>query len=292
MVTDESPRQLDVSTMTTLIVNADDFGLSESVNEGIVDAHTHGIVTSTTWLAGGDAAGAAVELAPPQLEVGLHLALTSVRPTGDPRPFDRFLDADGRWRSGFPAVLGWMRTTPKARQLVATEWQAQIHQFTTMWGRPPSHLDSHQHIALVPGLMHVMVELAVRNNVPALRVPCEVQRFADLSAPRALHRPHETLVLSALAHRLRWRARRHGLASPGSFAGFRQSGRMDEPSLSALLPRLGTRGGTVELMVHPGADDEPGGSPRRQERDALMSPRVRDALDAHGLQLGRFSDLP
>ena len=67
---------------------------------------------------------------------------------------------------------------------------------------------------------------------------------------------------------------------------------MDEATLLALIPRLGRLGSTVELMMHPGTDDEPGGYQRRQERDALMSPHVRKALETHGLQLGRFSDLP
>ncbi|MEO0560134.1 MAG: ChbG/HpnK family deacetylase, partial [Bacteroidota bacterium] len=95
--------------MTTLIVNADDFGLSEPVNQGIADAHTGGIVTSTTWLAGGDAADEAVELArtAPQLEVGLHLALTDVRPVGDPAPFRSLLSTEGRWRSGYGSVIRW-----------------------------------------------------------------------------------------------------------------------------------------------------------------------------------------
>ena len=280
--------------MTTLIVNADDFGLSESVNRGIVDAHTNGILTSTTWLAGGEAAedALALGLATPQLEVGLHVALSGVRPVGDPEPFRAVLDADGRWPSGFAWVLRWMLTTPGSRQLVEAEWRAQLRRFDKRWGRLPSHLDSHQHIALLPGLMRLSVELAADAGIPAIRVPLEVRDLGDWPAPRALHRPHETVVLSLLAARHRRLARAHGLALASSFAGFRQSGQMDEGALLALLPRLGKRGGTVELMTHPGRDDEPGGYRRRQERDALTSPLVRDALAVHGLQLGRFSDLP
>ena len=76
-----------------------------------------------------------------------------------------------------------------------------------------------------------------------------------------------------------------------SFAGFRQSGRLDEPTLLRLLARLGERGATVELMTHPGGTDDSGGYQRRTERDALTSSSVRAALAAHRLALGRFSDL-
>ncbi|MEO0559023.1 MAG: ChbG/HpnK family deacetylase, partial [Bacteroidota bacterium] len=179
-----------------------------------------------------------------------------------------------------------------ARRFVRAEWRAQIYRFTQRWGRLPSHLDSHQHVALIPGLMRLYVELAAESGIHALRAPREVRDLGDLPGPRAFHRLHETLVLSQLAERPRGLARRAGVSVPDSFAGFRQSGRMDESALLALLPRLGERGGIAELMVHPGSADAPGGYARKQERDALMSPRVRAALAAHGLQLGRFSDLP
>lgn len=280
--------------MTKLIVNADDLGLSLSVNRGIIDAHTDGIVTSTTWLAGGTAAEEAVELARPhrQLEVGLHLALTDVRPVGDPSPFRSVLGADGRWPTGFASVVRWMQATPYADRAVLAEWRMQLIRFTDRWGRTPSHLDSHQHIALLPGLMPHLVELAVSFGVRAVRVPSEVRGQHTWPVPRAWHRLHETLVLSALARRLRRLVRESGLIAPTSFAGFRQSGRMDEATLLALLPRLAARKGAIELMVHPGTSDEGSGYRRRQERDALMSPRVRTALDRHGLHLSRFSDLP
>ena len=278
--------------MTTLIVNADDYGLSESVNRGIVDAHVNGIVTSTTWLAGGDAADAAVEQTPPQLEVGLHLALTEVRPVGDTAPFRTLLDAAGRWPSGFGAVVRWMMKTSDAGEAVAEEWRAQINRFMASWSRLPSHLDSHQHIGLIPGLMTHVVELAAEYDIPAVRVPCEVRSLSDWLGPHAFHRPHETVVLSALAAHLRGIARRVGVSAPASFAGFRQSGRMSEAFLLDLMPRLVKRSGPIELMVHPGSADEPGRYLRRQERNALISPRVRAALETHGLQLGRFADLP
>ena len=279
--------------VTTLIVNADDFGLSDAINAGIVEAHRDGIVTSTTWLAEGDAAEAAVERAAacPRLDVGLHLALSDTRPSGDPAPFRSLLDADGRRASGFVPLMRWMRSRRDALTVVHAEWRAQLDRFQRLWGRLPTHLDSHQHLALVPGLQVVLVELARESGVPALRVPQEVRGPRDVRAPRAWHRPHETLVLSALARSLRRRARRAGLAAPRSFAGFRLSGRVDEAALLALLPRLGARTGTVELMTHPGAADEPGGYRRRAERDALTSPAVRAALDSSGLALGRFSDL-
>ena len=62
-----------------LIVNADDFGASEGVNRGIVDAHVRGVVTSTSLMVRGAAAAQAAALARdhPELSVGLHWELDS-----------------------------------------------------------------------------------------------------------------------------------------------------------------------------------------------------------------------
>ena len=106
----------------TLVVNADDFGASEGVNRGILHAHVHGIVTSTSLMVTGPAAENAAELARehPELGIGLHWDLDGEN-VPDPIPLE-----DAR------AVRGEL-----ARQLEA---------FETLVGRPPTHVDSHHHV--------------------------------------------------------------------------------------------------------------------------------------------------
>src|SRR5258707_15381680 len=60
-----------------LIVNADDFGLSEGVNKGIIETHERGIVTSASLMVHGAAVENAIEQsrAHPQLALGLHIDL-------------------------------------------------------------------------------------------------------------------------------------------------------------------------------------------------------------------------
>ena len=71
--------------MKRLIVNADDFGMTEGVNRAILEAHLRGLVTSTTLLANGAAFASAAEIAgdTPALGVGVHLNLTEGRPSSD-----------------------------------------------------------------------------------------------------------------------------------------------------------------------------------------------------------------
>ena len=116
--------------MRRLIVNADDFGLSPGVNRGIIAAHEHGIVTSTSLLvrSGAAAAAAAYGRAHPRLSVGLHVDL------------GEWVYRDGEWVMRYEVV-------PAAdAAAIAAEVDAQLAAFRRLLGRDPTHLDSHQHV--------------------------------------------------------------------------------------------------------------------------------------------------
>jgi predicted glycoside hydrolase/deacetylase ChbG (UPF0249 family) len=115
--------------MKQLIVNADDFGLSPGVNAGIVLAHEHGIVTSTSLMVRQGAAQEAAELARrvPRLAVGLHVDLWE----------SRF--RDGEWIK----LYAWAEDEPVA---IEREVRAQLARFCELMGHPPDHVDAHQHV--------------------------------------------------------------------------------------------------------------------------------------------------
>jgi predicted glycoside hydrolase/deacetylase ChbG (UPF0249 family) len=113
-----------------LIVNADDFGLSDGVNRGIAAAHEHGIVTSASLMVRGPAAATAAAYARdhPSLSVGLHVDL-------------------GEWRyTGEVWVLAYEVVPLVDPAAVAAEVGAQVSRFVDLLGRAPKHLDSHQHV--------------------------------------------------------------------------------------------------------------------------------------------------
>ena len=126
----------------TLVVNADDFGASEGVNRGILHAHVHGIVTSTSLMVTGPAAENAAELARehPELGIGLHWDLDGGN-VPEPVPLE-----DAR------AVRGEL-----ARQLDA---------FETLVGRPPTHVDSHHHVHRRAEIAPIARELVAPLGVP------------------------------------------------------------------------------------------------------------------------------
>jgi predicted glycoside hydrolase/deacetylase ChbG (UPF0249 family) len=113
-----------------LVVNADDFGLSRGVNEGILRAHVEGIVTSASLMVRGPAArdAAAVAADHPQLDLGLHLDLAE------------WVCEDGKWREAYAVV-----DTSDAGA-VGAETERQLELFEDLTGRLPTHLDSHQHV--------------------------------------------------------------------------------------------------------------------------------------------------
>jgi predicted glycoside hydrolase/deacetylase ChbG (UPF0249 family) len=102
--------------MARLIVNADDFGLTEGINQGIIEAHSRGIVTSTSLMVNGTAAEEAAGLAAdyPELSIGLHFVDDTPR-----------LDDPGH---------------------AAREFGTQLERFRILMGREPTHVDSHHHV--------------------------------------------------------------------------------------------------------------------------------------------------
>jgi predicted glycoside hydrolase/deacetylase ChbG (UPF0249 family) len=272
-----------------LIVHADDFGISESVNLGIVEAHRRGIVTSTSIMANGAAFEHAVALAKesPTLDVGVHLTLTEERPVGARAA--GLVDAAGRFP---PHALQFAARYALGRiplAAVRTELDAQIGRVLDH-GLAPRHLDGHQHVHVLPGIAGVVAELAGTYGIRTVRYPAERVR-AYMLRLHDLRRVAEQLALAAFCALSPLRK----LKRIDEFVGFYFGGRLDEANLATVLAGL-PAGRTAELMCHPGHDDPRGRYGHwhyswAAERDALSSPRIRDLVLARGVQLISYRDL-
>ena len=272
-----------------LIVHADDFGIAPAVDDGIVEAHERGIVTSTSIMATGLAFEHAVALARsrPGLDLGVHLVLTEQRPlcAGE---VPSLVDADGRFLRHATTfarrLIGGRVVLAEARR----ELDAQIRRVRDA-GLAVTHLDGHQHVHALPGIARIVVELAAVHGIRAVRYPAERLRGYMLRRPRRLRRLAEqaALKLAAAASPLR-RLRRCD-----EFVGFYFGGRLDEANLTTVLATL-PAGRTVELMCHPGkagmaaADWDYAWA---AELAALTSPRVRELLTVRGVQLISYRNL-
>ncbi len=133
-----------------LIVNADDFGLSPGVNRGIIRAHERGIVTSTSLMVRGPAAGAAAAYARahPAFSVGLHIDL------------GEWIFDNQDWRPAYEVV------SPDNADAVAGEVARQLDDFRRLLNRDPDHLDSHQHVHRAEPVLSIVRRVAEELRVP------------------------------------------------------------------------------------------------------------------------------
>jgi chitin disaccharide deacetylase len=143
-----------MSNRKRLIVNADDFGLSAGVNQGIWEAHERGIVTSTSCMVRGPAVADAAEYGSshPSLSIGLHIDL------------GEWKYADETWRPLYEVV------PLNDRKAIEDEVARQLEAFRRWFGREPTHLDSHQHVHLREPVRSVLVAMAGQLEIPLRHV--------------------------------------------------------------------------------------------------------------------------
>jgi predicted glycoside hydrolase/deacetylase ChbG (UPF0249 family) len=243
--------------LRSLVVNADDLGLTGGVNDGIFDAHDGGVLTSASLFANAPATDDAIRRARSRLSlgVGVHLTLVDGTPTLPPSRVPSLVEDDGRFRPSWkPFIVACLRGRV-ALEEVERELTAQIERIR--WaGIQPTHLDAHKHVHAYPPIFAIVARLAERFHIPTVRVPYERWSPAWGDGHQRRIARHQALANAAM---LPW-ARRdyrtvsaHGLRTP-QFVGRSHTGVLSADSLQGLLHRL--RPGVTELMVHPGYVDD------------------------------------
>ncbi len=280
-----------------LIVNGDDFGLSERVNAAILYAHQHGILTNASLMVTAKAWRGAVELAraTPSLQVGLHLTLVQGRAVLSHPHLQRLIDRGGNFLHN-PTRAGLRYCfSPRARSQVRDECRAQIERFLAT-GLPLAHIDGHLHMHLHPVVLDSLLELAPEYGVRAVRLTREVLACSLALDPRAaLRKRWESFIFRRLARHAEKKLAGAGLVWPDALFGLHQSGAVDEPYLLGLLPRL--QAGVTELYCHPAFLPCPEarrwtpGYRRDLELAALTSRAVRHLLHRQDIELIGYRDL-
>ncbi|MCB9855764.1 MAG: ChbG/HpnK family deacetylase [Phycisphaerales bacterium] len=253
----ESADQRPPETRRSLIVHADDLGLSQSFNDGIRIAATQGHLTSTCIRVNGTAYDAAVgEVIPacPNLGVGLHLNIVEGRSTRQRIGRNETLcDADGAYRHKFVAL--WRRSGSKQlRQEIEADYRDQIERALGDLGAV-DHLNSHQHSHGIPAIFEIVCRLAREYGIPFVRVPREKPHVVR-SLSYHLHDWYAANLvkiglLNTMAIRNRRTAARHGVATNDWFVGIGYTGFMNSATIRAGLAAVPKDAGIVELLLHP-----------------------------------------
>lgn len=242
--------------MKYLIVNADDFGLSDYINEGIIKGHKAGSVTSATLMVKREFVRDAVELAKenPKLCVGLHLDLDDL--LGE--------DKTGTERFSMDRISR-MLNDPRFFKEVEAEIDAQIRAFKNT-GLELTHLDGHHHLHAIPELFPVIVDKMVSYGIKTIRFSREFDliKYPPIRWEEQFFREMKGLL------------KKHKIKVANHFVTGWQS--YDLKSIGD---------GVTELMVHPGTKEDW----RVRELQTLESQEWKDAVRENGIRLISFRDL-
>jgi predicted glycoside hydrolase/deacetylase ChbG (UPF0249 family) len=277
-----------------LIVNADDFGRTASLTQGIVAGHREGIVTSTSTMVNFAPAEAGVRTAielTPNLGVGIHLNLTAGRPVLQPSQVPDLVRPDG---SFYPIREAIPRIEVMGDEQILAEMQAQVEVFRS-WGREPTHLDCHHHLLyLSPRLFEILVQIAQQYSLP-IRYPWhQGEPAADMDELARAHRI-DPARLPAIMTACDEILDRSGLQTPDRcILSFYGPGATLENLLAVIS---GLPEGVSEMMCHPGLADRAlreestYAVEREQELEILCHPGVQAALKQASVTLVDFAAL-
>ena len=290
--------------MKRLIVNADDFGWSEAVNEGILQSHLDGIVTSTTLMTNLPGAAAALSRArceAPSLGIGLHLNLTEGTPLSKGDQVVPIVDELGNLRRSLVALFQGACLSGAVRKAIGRELEAQAA-WASDHHMKPSHIDSHKHVHLHPVILRQVIAIARRHGIGAVRTTAETglpsigsflprdwswqRRFAQWM------RAGQAKLGGLAARRL---VRRSALLTTDWFFGVRTTGGVSPEVVKHLLENAPA--GTGELMVHVGLADDTSARPTRltgsrlRELESVTRSDVKEKVLTAAWQLITFKEL-
>ncbi len=248
-----------VRSRRSIILEADDLGLLYAFNEGIRHAWQQGILTSTCLRANGYAYEHAVHEVLPACEgigVGIHLCLNEGEPVSDARRVPLLL-RQGSLRPGYIWLMRAARTSAALRQ-IERELRAQIEKVLAD-GLGVDHLNSHQHVHMIPAIFRLTCRLAREYGIPAIRLVREVPYAAG--GPYKRVQPlfnsnyAKHLLLNRFALVNESPARRFGLAATDYFVGVNYTASM---TLATVLDGLKAAPyGSVEVLLHPAIGPDP-----------------------------------
>lgn len=237
--------------MLKIIINADDFGRHELINRAVAQAVEKGCLRSATLMPGGCAFEDAVRIGRehPSLGVGIHFTLANGSPVLPPEEIPSLVTEKGVFYNDYMAFLKRYLLGKVRMEEIRSELSAQLGKMERT-GLALTHVDSHQHLHHVPGILDVVLALAGSAGIRALRISRARVLDGDLgSAGQFIGR----LGLGSLAEYAAFRAARRGFLMPDHFTGIVAGESVSETYLEGFLDHL--REGTTEVMLHPGTDN-------------------------------------
>lgn len=286
--------------MRRLIINADDFGLTHGVNRAIAEGHVRGVVTSTTLMANSRAFDEAVLIAKSsdKWSVGCHLVLVDGEPLIDPGRLPTLVP--GRNSHKFRDGVGILALQSLAGRVdsdqVEAESIAQIRKLQAS-GINVSHVDTHKHTHIFPGVLDGILRAARICGVSAIRNPFE-SFAADFARNRKQlwKRYVQVRFIRRLGSPFRKAVQKAGMRTPDGTFGIVVTGHLDRQLFQGIAENIPE--GTWEFVCHPGyLDEDLQAIPTRlresrtAELELLTSRETREVLASRDVELITYRDL-
>ncbi|MBC8176330.1 MAG: ChbG/HpnK family deacetylase [Desulfobacteraceae bacterium] len=276
-----------------LIFHGDDFGLTSGINQGIIRAFKEGLLSSTSLIAGGEAAEEAISLAKknPGLDMGIHLILcdeTPVLPTED-------ISSITSGRPHFPPRKHLQRAIFAHKinhREIEAEWNAQVEKVLNA-AIPITHMDGHQFIHLFPGLFPICLKIARKHKIPFVRTSNDDLATLEASFMRFIQWAYLKLWIKIFVSR----AFSSNIRRFSSVGFLMAGGRLNRSVLLKNIDSLRQRKPIplVEFILHPGIGDSHTAYKYshwqydwKKDLDLLTDSALKKALDLRGVELTSF----
>ncbi len=282
--------------MKNLIINADDFGLHEYINAGIVKGFSEGVITSTSLMCSAQAFDDAVELAKanPKLGIGIHLTLVGgVKPLLSQEMIPSLLDANGNFYLDYTEFIKKFALGKVCKNEIKAELSAQIERGMAT-GLTITHFDSHQHLHVLPGIIDIVIELCKKYGIDKVRVPAENITWAGGYAA-GFGRIIGRLGLTICSELAKNKLKSAGIMFPNHFFGMLAGGNLNLDLVQTIIGNLPD--GYSELMTHPGLNANlltnlyPWGYHWEDELAAFVAPQNIEKIKSKGISLINFGGL-
>lgn len=279
--------------MYQIIVNADDFGRHKLINEAVERGVQHGCIRSATLMPGGDAFEDAVEVARknPDLGVGIHFTLVNGNPLLPAKEIPSLVDETGKFLDDYTIFVKHFLQGRIHIEEVQRELAAQLQKMQRT-GLTLTHVDSHQHMHTLPGLIACVLELADGAGIRAIRVP-KTPIFCGANG--GLGQLIGRLGLCTLAKLAAYKAAGRGFVMPDHFTGIVAGEAVDTALFKELAVSLQL--GVTEVMLHPGTDNAVLQAACGWQHDfeaelsAVTDTEVLRLLQEKGIRCSNFRDL-
>lgn len=273
------------------ILNADDFGMSQAFNRAVMKGYQHGILTSASICANGEAfENAVTEIVPqcPNLSIGVHLNIIEGKSLTE---VPMLTDKNGMFKNGYLALILKSHNKKFLKQ-VEQEFRAQIE--AVIVRANVDHIDSHVHTHAIPNIFKIVVKLAKEYDIPYIRTQHEhsymipsIKKHLTPAYPVNLIKIMLLNTFTMINSKL---VKKSGLIANDYLIGVGYTGMMDDRTVAYGLKSLINKDCIAEALIHP-CDYEDGTKDHHtSEFELTQNEDLREFIKEIGFELSNHTN--